>query len=113
MPNKIVNGRYFGLEKNGKIVGAILLESYNGAMFSFHVCGDYFNRKFLKSVYDYCFNTAKVNILLGFVDSNNKKASKFAKRNGFIVKSTIKDGVIGGNLLIYTMNYKQCKFIGD
>ena len=69
-------------------------------------------RKLLEAVFDYTFNTAGRELLVGVVNSKNEAAMRYDKHLGF-VESHRFPGVHddGGDLVIFTMTRDQCRYL--
>ncbi len=103
-----------GLEQNGKIIAGVWFDGYNGASINMHVAAEgknWMNRKFLQMAFDYPFNKAKVNKIIGLVCSSNLSARRFDEHLGFILEAVVKSATTGGDLLIYTMTRDQCRHL--
>lgn len=108
------SGTYIGLEKAGVIVAATGYEDFNGASIRMHVAGDgkrWMTREFLWYAFHYPFCELNVKKIIGLVHSGNEDALKLDNHLGMVHEATIKDGVIDGDLLIFTMTKEQCRFL--
>lgn len=106
----------FGNVVGGKLVGAVMFDHYNGASMAVHCAGDggkWITRDLLRAVFGYAFDHAKVNKLIGFVDSSNEAARKLDEHLGFTLESRISAAAPDGDLLLFTMTREQCRFLGD
>lgn len=99
----------------GGLLAGVLFDSYNGRSICMHVAAvpgaRWMTKRFLWVCFDYPFNQAKVNKIIGLVDSTNAPAQSFDEHLGFIREATIKDAGKDGDLLIYTMTRQQCRFL--
>ncbi len=104
-----------GNVRNGRLAGAVLFDHYNKVSIAIHCAGDghWMTRDFLGAVFDYPFNFLKVHKLVGLVDSSNTKARRLDEHLGFTLEATVKGCAPGGDLLIYTMNRQQCRFLTE
>lgn len=104
--------RFIGLETNGKLVAVAGFDSYNGASMQVHLAiTGRLTRKFIRHVYNYAFNTAKVYKLVGLVSSTNEKALKFDFHSGFVEEGRVVGGYPDGDIVILTMTRKQCRYL--
>jgi hypothetical protein len=104
--------RFIGLESNGKLVAVAGFDSYNGASMQVHLAiTGRLTRKYIRYVYNYAFNTAKVYKLVGLVSSSNAKALKFDFHSGFIEEGRIVGGYPDGDIVILTMTREQCRYL--
>ncbi len=104
----------FGNVLNGRLIGAVMFDLFNGSSIAMHCAGDrgWLTREFLKRTFSYAFDFAKVKKIIGLVDSSNEKARKLDEHLGFKLEGTIKDAAPKGDLLIYSMTRPECRFIG-
>lgn len=107
-------GWYIGNEKNGRLVGVVGFDNYNGASVCMHCAGEgkhWVTRDFLWFVFWYPFEQMKVNKIIGLVSSANLDAMKFDLNLGFVQEAVIKDAYRNGDMNILTMTREQCKFL--
>jgi RimJ/RimL family protein N-acetyltransferase len=105
-----------GLEKAGRLVAGVVFDNYRGASICIHVAaegGHWLTREFLRAVFDYAFNAAKVNKLIGPVDSTNESARRFDEHLGFVPEAILTGAGRTGDLILYTMTRQQCRFLKD
>ena len=74
----------------------------------------YTPRKLLFAVFDYAFNTAGVETLIGVVNSNNEEAMKYDQNLGFKEVCCL-EGMHddGGDLVLFQMKKADCRFIRE
>ena len=74
----------------------------------------YTPRKLLFAVFDYAFNKAGVETLIGVVNSNNEKAMKYDQNLGFKEVCRL-EGMHddGGDLVLFQMKKADCRFIRE
>lgn len=99
---------------SGRILGATLYELYNGASLLMHCAGSgrgWLSRDFLWYAFYYPFEQLGVRKLISPIDSDNLQARKFIEHIGFILEGTLKDASPKGNLLLYTMQQQDCKWL--
>jgi len=93
----------------------VLFDNYNGRSACMHVAAvsgaRWMTREYLWVCFDYPFNQLGVTKLIGLVDSTNVPAQKFDENLGFVLEATIKSAGKVGDLLIYTMERSQCRFL--
>ena len=96
-----------------ELKAAVWLENYTGKSAVIHVAAksNECDRKFLRTVFNYCFNDLKLTKLIGTVSSSNVRATEFDKRLGFVEEYRIKDTEINGDTIILTMTPSQCKLL--
>lgn len=101
--------------KNGKILGVVGFDSWNGASCQMHIAGEgnWLTRDLIHAAFDYAFNVADLNVVLGFVPSTNTKALRFDKHVGFVEVSRIKDGTPEGDLIILELRRENCRYLRE
>lgn len=104
-----------GLEKNGELVAGVLYDYHNGASVYMHVAGKglWAIPDFLWICFDYPFNQLKCNVVIGLVSEKNMRARNFDEHLGFKLTARIPEGHPDGNLLIYTMRRKDCRWLKE
>lgn len=101
-----------GLEKDGQLIAGVMYEGWNGASIHAHIAiQGRINREFLWYIFYYPFVQAGVNVIIGLVSEDNKKAQAFDEHLGFTLHSRLPKGHPSGDLLIYTMTKDQCKWL--
>ena len=104
-----------GIEEDGKLIAAVIYDSYEkGARVSSHCAGigkRWLTKRFLWMMFDYPFNQLKVNVMINTVSSNNKDSMRFTEHLGFKQVARIEGGASDGDLIIYAMYKKDCKWI--
>lgn len=104
-----------GLEEDGNLVVGVVFDNYNKASMAIHVASDgtarWMNKLILHTVFDYAFNQAKVNVLIGLVGEKNWEARRFDEHLGFKITAEIPDAHPDGKLLIYTMRREECRWL--
>lgn len=106
----------FGLEIDGELIAAVVYDNYQEASVSAHLTireGAIVTQDFIWYAFYYPFNELKVNKLLGFVASENKKALSLYARLGFVEEYRIPGAALGGDLVVISMTRQQCRFLGD
>lgn len=101
--------------KEGKILGVVGFDSWNGASCQMHIAGEgnWLTRELLHATFDYVFNVADLNVVLGFVPSTNTKALRFDKHVGFVEVSRIKDGTPEGDMVILELRRENCRYLRE
>lgn len=99
----------------GKLTAAVMFDNYNVASICIHVAGEgrWMTREFLRETFSYPFEFLKVKKLIGLVDSTNEQAKRLDEHLGFVLEARIADAAPKGDLLIYTMNRAQCRFLSE
>ena len=107
------DSQYLGLERNGRLVAVTQYSACNGASLTLHCAGEgnWLNREFLWTAFDYPFNQLGVNKLISPVESGNVKCRKFIENIGFTLEATLKNAAPSGDLLLYTMERGDCPWL--
>lgn len=97
-----------------RISAAVLYEGANGASILLHCTGegrDWLNREFLWYVFHYPFEELGVRKIISPVESTNEACIRFIKHIGFNLEATLKDASPKGNLLLFTLERENCKWL--
>lgn len=104
-----------GIEEDGKLIAGVVYDSYSkNARISSHCAGvgkRWLTKTFLWMMFDYPFNQLKVNVMINTVSSNNKDSMRFTEHLGFKEVARIEGGTSDGDLIIYALYKKDCKWI--
>ena len=100
-------------DSEGKILGVVGFESYNGASIQIHSAGDgaWLSKDFLGAIFHYPFRVCKVNVIIGPVASTNHRAIRLNERVGFVKEHAIVGGHPDGDLILMTMRLEDCKYL--
>jgi hypothetical protein len=94
----------------------VAFTAFVGTTCQIHVAltGDYkfTPRKMLEAAFDYAFNQAGRDLLIGIVNSKNEAAMRYDRHLGFSESHRL-PGVHddGGDIVIFTMNRNQCRYL--
>lgn len=103
-----------GLETDGKIVAGVMYENCNGRSLVAHMAIEgRLTRYFIWAIFDYAFRQNGVNKVILPVPSTNTKSIRFVKHLGFSEECRIKDAAPHGDIIIYTLEKSECRFLGD
>lgn len=105
-----------GWSKKGRLIAGVVYNDFNGVNMNMHVAAEgsqWLTREFLWTCFDYPFNQAKVNRVTGLVGEGNSAAREFDEHLGFILEARLKDAHPTGDLLVYKMLKKDCRWIGQ
>lgn len=102
-----------GRTKDGRIVGGIIYESFNGANVFCHIAGEgrWMNREFLRMIFDYPFRQLGVRRMTAMIVSNNEKCINFVKKLGFEKESEMYQAHNEGDIIIYRLMAKDCRWL--
>jgi len=94
-------------------VAGVLYEDYNGANVVCHIRGEpgWADRRFLGIIFDYPFNQLNVKRITVPVNSTNKESIKLVTHMGFTLESTLAQATPDGDLLLFCLFKKDCKYI--
>lgn len=103
-------------ERDGKIVGGVLYDAYNGSNVWMHVAGtegiNWVTKSLLRASFAYPFVQLKCQRITGWVEASNEQARRFDEHVGFkqeaVLERAAKDG---GDVIIYRMFRHECRFI--
>ena len=106
-----------GLEENGQLIAGVIYDNYEpNARISSHCAGigkRWLNKMFLNVMFDYPFNQLNVNVMINTVSTANKDSMRFTEHLGFKEVARIEGGASDGDLIIYALYKKDCKWIGN
>ena len=99
----------------GILLGVVGFDNYNGSSCNLHIAGDegFLTKNFVKAVFDYGFNELGCNVIICTVDGSNEKSLNLVKRFDFKEIAMIPDASRFGNMHIFTLHRKDCKWIKD
>lgn len=97
----------------GKILGVVGLDGWNGASAQMHVAGEgsWVSRELIRATFDYVFNVAGLSLVLGLLPSSNDKALRFNRHVGFSEVARVKGGHPDGDLVIMELRRENCRFL--
>lgn len=101
------------IRKDGKILGVVGFDGWNGASCQMHVAGEgnWVTRDLLIAVFDYVFRLADCSVVLGLVPSGNDKALRFDKHVGFIEVARVKHAHPDGDLVVLQLRREDCRYL--
>lgn len=106
----------FGVEENGELIGAAMLNEYNGSNICIHQRISRprgMTRGLLKSAFSFAFDHLRVARVTGVVKISNQKAIDINLRMGFEVEGVLKRYLPDGDGYVHMVMWKEnCKFIG-
>jgi RimJ/RimL family protein N-acetyltransferase len=103
-----------GVEREGKLIGGVVYNEWNGVNCNMHVAaenGHWLSRTALWYFFDYPFNQLKVNRVTGLVGEGNLHAREFDEKVGFSLETTLKGAHPTGDMLVYVMWRKDCRWL--
>lgn len=114
-----VDGGYFqersrsiGLKKNGEFVAGVIYENWHGKSITCHIAvTGRMTSAYLGAIFHYPFNVCKVGKIIVPISSTNIASIKFVEKMGFQEEARIKDAMADGDMVIFTMLKKRCKYL--
>ena len=113
---KMHSGEYqaVGIEENGNVIGGFLYDGIVTNKRCFMHCAGlgkkWLTKSLLWTAFNYPFYQLKLNVVIGLISSNNIECIEFAKHIGFTESARIKDAGKDGDLLIFSLHKKDCKW---
>jgi len=108
------NSYFIGQVLNNELRAVAAYCSFQGQSCNFHLCstGNYWmNKEFLQAIFEYPFIVARLKIMLAIVSGENKKSLNLSNRFGFKEVANIPYAHQDGNLVIFTMQSNDCKWL--
>ena len=106
-----------GWHDGKRLVAGVAYTDYNGANLCMHVVAvpgkRWLTREFLWTCFDYPFNQCKVKRVTGLVGEGNLQARRFDEHLGFERETTLKAAHPTGDLIVYVMWKRNCRFLGE
>lgn len=106
-----------GWQRGGEIVAGVAYANWNGVNVECHIASDesrrWLTRPYLWTIFDYPFCQLKVNRITVCVGEGNKDSRRFVEHLGFELETTLDAAHPTGNLLIYRMWKKDCRWISQ
>ena len=103
-----------GLEKDGALIAGITYENWNGRSIMAHIAIEgRMTPAFVAAIFDYAFNVCGAEKAIVPVGSDNAKSRKLVENMGFREEARIKDGQPNGDIIIYTLAKRDCRFLGE
>lgn len=105
-----------GIERDEKLVGGVLYDSYSTHNIFMHVAGtdgmQWATKTFVKAAFGYPFNQLKCSRVSGWVEASNLKARQLDEHLGFKPEAVLEGAARdGGDVIIYRMWRHECRFI--
>lgn len=107
-------GEAVGLVRDGQQVAGVLYEQWNGRSIVAHiVVAGRLNAAFIAAIFDYPFNVCGAQKVMCPIPSDNARSIALATNMGFQEEARISDAAPTGDILIYTLNKSNCRFLKD
>ena len=100
-----------GLEKDGELVAGTVYEMWNGRSVVCHITWDQITPAYLAAVYDYPYNVANVDKIIGPISSKHTRALKLVTKMGFSEEARIKNAAPDGDIVFMTQTPDKCRYL--
>ena len=101
-----------GLERDGKLVAGTVYENWNGKSVVCHIAWQRVTPAYMAAVYDYAYNVANVDKIIGPISSNHTRALALVSKMGFSEEARIKDAAHdSGDIVLMTQTPDKCRFL--
>ena len=101
-----------GLEHDGKIVAGTVYENWNGRSVVCHIAWERVTPAYMAAVYDYAYNVANVDKIIGPISSNHTRALALVSKMGFSEEARIKDAAHdSGDIVLMTQTPDKCRYL--
>lgn len=110
----IGRGKAIGRLRDGKIVGGILYEDFNGANIMCHIAGEgrqWLNREFLWAIFHYPFEYLGASRMTAPVASVNQACRRFVEHLGFTQECVMEGAHPQGDIIIYRLKAEDCRWL--
>ena len=101
-----------GLERDGKIVAGTVYENWNGRSVVCHIAWERVTPAYMAAVYDYAYNVANVDKIIGPISSNHTRALALVSKMGFSEEARIKGAAHdAGDIVLMTQTPDKCRYL--
>ena len=101
-----------GLERDGELVAGTVYENWNGKSVVCHIAWQRVTPAYMAAVYDYAYNVANVDKIIGPISSNQTRALALVSKMGFSEEARIKDAAHdSGDIVLMTQTPDKCRFL--
>jgi hypothetical protein len=100
--------------REGNLLGGVTYDNLWGRSTQMHVASKdpgFATRKFMFMAFDLPFNHFKVDVIYGPIDSENKRAMRFAGWAGFVEEARLVGGSPTGDIVIMSMRKDHCRWL--
>lgn len=111
---KTDNFSAIGLVDGDKLVAGVVYTDFNGSNITAGIAGDgksWLTRDFLWFMFHYPFIQAGAKRITACVEQTNIVSQQFVEKLGFELEFSMKDAGKTGDMLIYRMFRKDCRFL--
>ena len=106
-----------GWKRGGQIIAGVAYANWNGVNVECHIASDrtrrWMTREYLWTIFDYPFNQLRVNRITVCVGEGNSESRRFVVHLGFELETTLCAAHPSGDLYIFRMWKKDCRWISQ
>ena len=103
-----------GLERAGRIVAGVIYEQWNGRSIVCHIAVQgLMTPAYLAAIFHYPFVHLGAAKIIAPINEGNTKSVRFVDKLGFRLEARLLDASPDGSLLLYTMGWGDCRYIGE
>lgn len=104
-----------GWEKHGELIAGVAYANWNGVNVECHIASDgsrrWLTREYLWTIFHYPFCQLGAKRITVCVAQGNADSARFVKHLGFTIEARLKDAHPTGDIQIFCMNRRDCRFI--
>lgn len=104
-----------GWARDGRLIAGVAYANWNGVNVECHIASDrsrrWLTREYLWTIFSYPFEQLGVNRITVCVGEGNSDSRRFVVHLGFELETTLQAAHPSGNLLIFRMWKKDCRWI--
>jgi RimJ/RimL family protein N-acetyltransferase len=104
-------GTAIGQILNGRLAAGIMFEDYTGPNVVAHIAAERITAGFLRALFNYAFVQLGCRRMTAPVHSNNLTARQFVAKLGFQIEATLSDAQPLGDIIIYRLWSKDCRWL--
>ena len=97
-----------------KLMAGVIYDDFNGANMMTHIAGEgkrWMTREYLWTIFSYPFDLCGVKRITATVAEGNEASQLFVEHLGFTLEAELEDAHPTGNMLLYRMMKKDCRFL--
>lgn len=108
------NSECIGWEVDGKLKAGVWYEDMNATSVMAHIAiTGRIGRKFVHAIFDYPFNQMGCRKIICPIVENNVDSIKLCEKLGFKESARLKDIHPSGDMIFYTLERENCKYLGE
>lgn len=101
-----------GWQRDGELVAGVAYNEFNGPNINAHIAAARaLTRQFVRAIFDYPFNQAKVHRVTCLVGEGNAKSRRLCRHFGFTEETRLAGAHASGDLIVYRMLRNECKWL--